>query len=122
MAGKFEVYQGKDGKWRFRLKAGNGEVVASGQGYATKEAAMMGCEAVQNASSGALVRVSPGVHGRSSGESGTEERQPNADTSGENAESQERPRRFRFTAGMSSDLDLAERSEEILRGEFGRGK
>lgn len=55
MAGKFEVYQGKDEKWRFRLKAGNGEVVASGQGYASKAAAKKGCEAVQNASSGAAI-------------------------------------------------------------------
>ncbi len=27
MAGKFEVYEDKSGKFRFRLKAGNGEVV-----------------------------------------------------------------------------------------------
>ncbi len=33
MAGKFEVYEDQAGKFRFRLKAGNGEVVASGQGY-----------------------------------------------------------------------------------------
>lgn len=32
MAGKFEVYQDSAGKFRFRLKAGNGEVVATGQG------------------------------------------------------------------------------------------
>jgi len=31
MAGKFEVYQDKAGKHRFRLKAGNGEVVATGE-------------------------------------------------------------------------------------------
>ncbi|MFC4948184.1 YegP family protein [Pseudonocardia sp. GCM10023141] len=55
MAGKFEVYEGKDGKFRFRLKAGNGEVVASGQGYATKAAAKKGCEAVQNAASSATI-------------------------------------------------------------------
>lgn len=35
MAGKFEVYQDKGGSYRFRLKAGNGEVVATGQGYTT---------------------------------------------------------------------------------------
>ena len=28
MAGKFEVYEDKAGKFRFRLKAGNGEIVA----------------------------------------------------------------------------------------------
>ncbi|WP_232665332.1 YegP family protein [Pseudonocardia sp. TRM90224] len=55
MAGKFEVYEGKDGKFRFRLKAGNGEVVASGQGYSSKAAAHKGCEAVQNAANGAKI-------------------------------------------------------------------
>lgn len=30
MAGKFEIYEDKAGKFRFRLKAGNGEVVAVG--------------------------------------------------------------------------------------------
>lgn len=40
MAGKFEVYQDKGGKYRFRLKAGTGEVVAQGQGYETKSAAL----------------------------------------------------------------------------------
>ena len=33
MAGTFEVYEDKAGKFRFRLKAGNGEVVASGEAY-----------------------------------------------------------------------------------------
>ena len=28
MAGKFEVYEDKAGKYRFRLKAGNGQIVA----------------------------------------------------------------------------------------------
>lgn len=55
MAGKFEVYAGKDGKFRFRLKAGNGEVVASGQGYSNLAAAKKGCEAVQRAADGATV-------------------------------------------------------------------
>jgi uncharacterized protein YegP (UPF0339 family) len=36
MAGKFEVYEDAGGKFRFRLKASNGEVVASGQGYASR--------------------------------------------------------------------------------------
>ena len=34
---KFVIYQDKAGKWRWRLKAGNGRIVAdSGQGYSTK--------------------------------------------------------------------------------------
>jgi len=55
MAGKFEVYEDRAGKFRFRLKAANGQVVASGEAYETKSAAKKGCEAVQNAASGASV-------------------------------------------------------------------
>lgn len=49
MAGKFEVYEDSAGKYRFRLKAGNGEIVATGQGYASKDAAHKGVEAVRRA-------------------------------------------------------------------------
>lgn len=55
MAGKFEVYEDKAGKFRFRLKAGNGEIVASGEAYETKAAAKEGCAAVQRAADGAKV-------------------------------------------------------------------
>ncbi|WP_410672192.1 YegP family protein [Amycolatopsis sp. cmx-4-68] len=55
MAGKFEVYQDKAGKYRFRLKAGNGEVVAVGEGYESKSSAKAGCEAVQRAAAGASI-------------------------------------------------------------------
>ncbi len=53
--GKFEVYEDKAGKFRFRLKAGNGEIVAVGEGYDTKAAAQEGCAAVQRAADGADV-------------------------------------------------------------------
>lgn len=53
MAGKFEIYEDKTGKFRFRLKAGNGEVVASGEAYESKAGARKGCEAVQRAADGA---------------------------------------------------------------------
>lgn len=55
MAGKFEVYQDKAGKFRFRLKAGNGEVVAGGEAYESKAGAVNGTEAVQRAAAGATV-------------------------------------------------------------------
>ncbi len=55
MAGKFEVYQDRGGKYRFRLKASNGEVVASGEAYESKSSAKAGCEAVQRAADGASV-------------------------------------------------------------------
>ncbi|MCD2193599.1 YegP family protein [Actinomycetospora endophytica] len=55
MAGKFEVYEDRSGKHRFRLKAGNGEIVASGEAYETKAAAKKGCESVQKAADGAKI-------------------------------------------------------------------
>src|SRR4051794_22528685 len=33
MAGKFEVYKDAAGKFRFRLKAGNGEIIAASEAY-----------------------------------------------------------------------------------------
>lgn len=55
MAGKFELYADKAGKYRFRLKAANGQVVATGEAYESKDAAKKGCEAVQRAAEGAAV-------------------------------------------------------------------
>ena len=55
MAGKFEVYEDRSGKYRFRLKAGNGEVVASGEAYETKASAKAGCEAVMRAADDAPI-------------------------------------------------------------------
>ena len=40
MAGKFEIYKDKAGGYRFRLKAANGEVIATGESYTSKA----GCE------------------------------------------------------------------------------
>ncbi|SEJ77134.1 hypothetical protein SAMN04487917_11314 [Arthrobacter sp. yr096] len=48
MAGKFEVYKDKSGGFRFRLKAGNGEVIASSESYTTKAAALSGITSVKN--------------------------------------------------------------------------
>ena len=55
MAGKFEVYEDRTGKFRFRLKARNGEIVATGEAYDNKAAAKKGCEAVQRAADGAEI-------------------------------------------------------------------
>jgi len=55
MAGTFEVYKDKAGEYRFRLKAGNGEIVANGQGYKSLSGAKEGCAAVERAASGAKV-------------------------------------------------------------------
>jgi uncharacterized protein len=55
MAGKFEVYTDGQGQYRFRLKAGNGEVVATGEAYPSKDSALKGIEAVRRAASDAEV-------------------------------------------------------------------
>ncbi len=47
MAGKFEIYKDKAGEYRFRLKAGNGEIVLASEGYAVKSGAMNGIESVK---------------------------------------------------------------------------
>ena len=49
MAAKFEIYQDARGEWRFRLKAGNGEIVATGESYPTRAGALKGVEAVKRA-------------------------------------------------------------------------
>ncbi len=45
--GKFEVKTDKAGKFRFNLKAGNGQVILASQGYASKDACMNGIESVK---------------------------------------------------------------------------
>lgn len=47
MAGKFELYKDKAGCFRFRLKAGNGEVIAVSESYASKASALNGIASVQ---------------------------------------------------------------------------
>ena len=47
MAGKFEVYKDKAGKYRFRLKAGNGEVIAAGEAYESKAGCLKGIESIR---------------------------------------------------------------------------
>jgi uncharacterized protein YegP (UPF0339 family) len=37
MAAKFEISKDKSGKYRFHLRAANGEIIAASQGYETKE-------------------------------------------------------------------------------------
>lgn len=49
VAAKFEIYQDARGEWRFRLKAGNGEIVATGESYPTRAGALKGVEAVKRA-------------------------------------------------------------------------
>lgn len=44
---KFELYQDKAGRYRFRLKAKNGRIIAVSEGYAAKAACENGIESVR---------------------------------------------------------------------------
>jgi uncharacterized protein len=47
MAGKFELYRDKAGEFRFRLKAGNGQIILASEGYTAKASALNGIESVK---------------------------------------------------------------------------
>jgi len=55
MAAKFEIYEDARGEFRFRLKAGNGEIVATGESYPTKDGAKKGVDAVKRAAAAAVI-------------------------------------------------------------------
>ena len=44
---KFEVYTDKKGEFRFRLKAGNGEPILTGEGYVSKSGCLKGIASVK---------------------------------------------------------------------------
>lgn len=44
---KFQVFKGKDGQYYFRLRAANGEVICSSEGYTTKQSCLGGIEAIR---------------------------------------------------------------------------
>ena len=55
---KFEVYTDKAGEFRFRLKARNGEIIATSEGYKAKTSCMNGIESVKkNAPEAAVVKA-----------------------------------------------------------------
>lgn len=44
---KFEMYKDKAGEYRFRLKATNGEIIATGEGYKAKASCVKGIESIK---------------------------------------------------------------------------
>lgn len=44
---KFEIYKDSSGQFRFRLKAPNGEIIAAGEAYTTKDASKNGIASVK---------------------------------------------------------------------------
>ena len=55
MAGKFEITKDHAGRFRFHLRASNGEIIATSQGYGTKESAKKGIESVKHNAADAKV-------------------------------------------------------------------
>jgi len=54
---KFEVYVDKAGEFRFRLKARNGEIIATGEGYKAKASCLNGIDSIRrNAPDAELVK------------------------------------------------------------------
>lgn len=47
MAGKFELFTDKAGEYRFRLKAGNGEIILASEGYKQRASAENGINSVK---------------------------------------------------------------------------
>jgi uncharacterized protein YegP (UPF0339 family) len=47
MAGKFEIFTDKKDEFRFRLKAGNGEIILASEGYKRKSGCVNGIESVK---------------------------------------------------------------------------
>ncbi|MGB3414763.1 MAG: DUF1508 domain-containing protein [Microbacteriaceae bacterium] len=58
MAGKWELYTDKGGEYRFRLKAGNGEIIAlSSEGYSSKSGAMNGIDSIRRNADSEIVET-----------------------------------------------------------------
>jgi hypothetical protein len=58
MAGKFEWFKDKKDKFRFRLKSGNGQIIAVSEAYESKDSCMNGIESVKkNAPDAPVVEV-----------------------------------------------------------------
>ena len=60
MAGKFVLKKSRAGKYRFVLKAGNGETTATSETYTTKASAKNGIESVRENAKAATVEDETG--------------------------------------------------------------
>lgn len=55
--GHFEAYKTATKKWRFRLKAGNGEIICQGEEYETKQGCLKGIASIQRNAGKAEVEI-----------------------------------------------------------------
>ena len=54
---KFEIYQDKAGEFRFRLKATNGQIIATSEGYKAMASCLNGIESVKKNAPDAKIEV-----------------------------------------------------------------
>ena len=54
---KFEVYVDKAGEFRFRLKAKNGQIIATGEGYKAKKSCLNGIESIRKNADSEIVEA-----------------------------------------------------------------
>ena len=54
---KYEVYLDESGRYRFRLKASNGEIIAASQGYVSKKGCLKGIRSVMAHAPDATVKI-----------------------------------------------------------------
>ena len=58
MASKFEIFKNKKGEFQFRLKAGNGEIIATSEGYTSKASCKNVIDSViKNSQSAEIVEI-----------------------------------------------------------------
>ena len=53
---KFEVYKDKAGEFRFRLKARNGEIIATGESYKAKASCLNGIDSIKRNADSEVVK------------------------------------------------------------------
>ena len=51
---KFEVYTDRKGEFRFRLKAANGQIICTGEGYKAKKSCLNGIASIRKNSAGPI--------------------------------------------------------------------
>ena len=96
--GKFEVYEDQGGKFRWRLKASNGQIIASsGQGFADKRAARDAIDAVKRAVADAPIEEAAQTASSSEGASS----KSNADATKSDADATKSDTESKSTAGST---------------------
>ena len=55
MIPRFEVFKDRKGQWRFRLRARNGKIIASSEGYISRRNAILGIKSIQECAPDAII-------------------------------------------------------------------